>query len=122
MPRSSTAATRCVSAAGCATVMARFLARWLSGRRNDGPWRRGLVDVDPEVAALDVGLLLVDLVNQVLRNAAGNGRVDLGQRCTTLGEHAEVLQVLRRVRAGLDLREHVVDGWRHVPDDTAHDA
>src|SRR5215213_8067527 len=111
MPRSSTAGTRGASGMGCASVMrwracvrappsARTYERGRSGGgRDDGAGWRALVDVDSEQAGLDLLLLGLDLVEQVRWDPARDVFVDLGQRCATLGIHAEVLEVLGRVRA-----------------------
>ncbi len=53
-----------------------------------------LVDVDPERPGLDRLLFLLDLRQEVRWHAAGDGRVDLGEGGPTLGDHAEVLEVL----------------------------
>src|SRR5687767_7082905 len=90
--------------------------RWLAGGFEDrrARWLR-LVDVHAEDAGLDVGLLLEDRVEQLLRDPAEDLGVDGGQGGTALGDHAEVLEVLRGVGAGQDLVDDVLDGRGHVP-------
>src|SRR5688500_12362331 len=77
---------------------------WLRSALGAGG-RRGFVDVNPEEAALDLFLFGLHLIDKLLRQAAGDVRVDRGQRRSTFRHHAEVLQILSSVRAA----GHLVD-------------
>src|SRR5919106_4894074 len=84
-------------------------------RRDHRPRRLGFVDVDAEGARLDLGLAGLDLLDDLRRHAAHHLGVDLSKRRASLGHHREVLQVLRCVRAGEHLVDHVLDRGSHVP-------
>src|SRR5215208_5340320 len=66
---------------------------------NDGACRLRLVDVDAEGAALDLLLALRHEILHRHRDPALDLRIERRERRSSLADHAEVLQVLRRVGA-----------------------
>src|SRR5215210_136820 len=110
MPRSSTTGGTSTTAAAWGDVTRGRSARTrLLRGRDDRARRLRLVDVDAEGAAADLRLALLHLVHERLRDASRDRGVDGRQRRAALAHHAEVLQVLRGVGAGLHLVDDVLD-------------